>query len=206
MLIRLLLMALVLASGFSSAASQVRAEKQQEKPSTKTTDPVAQDKPEIWISLVDGRRLPADDVTERADGIWYKRGNVSTFIERKRIDRVERPTKEKPTPSVETSQKSVSWSLSDAAKVDKFFMDKFGRHLPTTAFGQSELHTRWGLDHRQGMDVGLHPDSPEGRALIAFLIREGIPFLAFRNAIPGVATGPHIHVGNASHRFLGTKP
>jgi hypothetical protein len=205
MLIRLLLIALGLASAFSSATAQVRPERQQEKPSIQTTDPVAQDKPEIWISLVDGRRLQVDEVLESADGVWYKRGNVSTFIDRKRIDRVERPTEKKPAPSNETAQKVGSWNLLDATKVEKFFMDKFGRQLPTTAFGQSELHTRWGLDHRQGMDVGLHPDSPEGRALIAFLIREEIPFLAFRNAIPGVATGPHIHVGHASHRFLGQK-
>jgi hypothetical protein len=205
MLIRLLLIALGLASAFSSAAGQVRADKQQEKPSTQTIDPVAPDKPEIWISLVDGRRLQADEVLESSDGVWYKRGNVSTFIDRKRIDRVERPTEKKPAPNNETGRKVGDWKLSDAAKVESFFMDKFGRHLPTTAFGQSELHTRWGLDHRQGMDVGLHPDSPEGRALIAFLIREEIPYLAFRNAIPGVATGPHIHVGHASHRFLGEK-
>ena len=205
MLIRLLSIVLLLLSAFSLAAGQVRPERQPEKSSTQSTDPVAQEKPEIWISLVDGRRLQADEVLERADGIWYKKGNLSTFIERKLIDRVERPTKEKPSPDGETRQKLGSWNLSDAAKVERFFMDKFGRHLPTTAFGQSDLHNRWGLDHRQGMDVGLHPDSPEGRALIEFLIREGIPFLAFRNAIPNVATGPHIHVGNASHRFLGQK-
>jgi len=204
-IIRLLLIALGLVSAFSSAAGQVRAEKQQEKPSTQTTDPVAQVRPEFWISLVDGRRLQADEVLESADGVWYKRGNVSTFIDRKRIDRVERPTDKKPAPNNEAGRKVGNWKLSDADKVESFFMDKFGRQLPTTAFGQSELHTRWGLDHRQGMDVGLHPDSPEGRALIAFLIREEIPFLAFRNAIPGVATGPHIHVGHASHRFLGQK-
>jgi hypothetical protein len=205
MLIRVLLIALGLASAFSSAKGQVRPERQQEKPSTQTTDPVAQDKPEIWISLIDGRRLQADEVLESADGVWYKRGNVSTFIDRKRIDRVERPTEKKPAPNNETGRKVGNWNLSEAARVESFFMDKFGRQLPTTAMGQSELHTRWGLDHRQGMDVGLHPDSPEGRALIAFLIREEIPYLAFRNAIPGVATGPHIHVGHASHRFLGQK-
>ena len=51
------------------------------------------------------------------------------------------------------------------------------------------------------MDVGLHPDSLEGRGLIEFLRREDIPFLAFREAIPGVATGPHTHVGNPSRRL-----
>ena len=80
-------------------------------------------------------------------------------------------------------------------------MTRFKRPLPLTAFGQSELHNRWGLDHRNSMDVGLHPDSVEGKALIKFLTSEQIPFLAFRTSVPGVATGPHIHVGNGSHRM-----
>ena len=66
---------------------------------------------------------------------------------------------------------------------------------------KSDLHTRWGLDHRNGMDVGLHPDSVEGRALIEFLRAESIPFLVFRGPVPGVATGPHIHIGMPSHRY-----
>jgi len=49
--------------------------------------------------------------------------------------------------------------------------------------------------------VALHPDSAEGRALIGFLQARGIPFLAFRGAVPGVATGPHIHIGSPSHRL-----
>ena len=93
--------------------------------------------------------------------------------------------------------------LAEAAKVEQFFSSRFKKPLPTTAFGQSELHTRWGLDHRNGMDVGLHPDSVEGRALIEFLRTESIPFLVFRGPIPGVATGPHIHIGNRSSRSYG---
>jgi hypothetical protein len=51
------------------------------------------------------------------------------------------------------------------------------------------------------MDISLRPDEPEGQALIDFLKRNGIPFSAFRTAIPGVATGPHIHIGMPSHRY-----
>jgi len=51
------------------------------------------------------------------------------------------------------------------------------------------------------MDVSLHPDGAEGRALIDFMRRNGIPFSAFRGAIPGVATGPHIHIGRPSSRY-----
>ena len=93
-----------------------------------------------------------------------------------------------------------AWSLSGASVIQQFFMQRFGRPLPVSAFGQSALHDRWGLDHRNAMDVGLHPDSVEGQALMAFLRANGIPFSAFRGAIPGSATGPHIHVGTPSHR------
>ena len=58
-----------------------------------------------------------------------------------------------------------------------------------------------GFDHRHAIDVAVHPDSPEGQALIFYLRGEGIPFLAFRQAVPGSATGAHIHIGRPSHRL-----
>lgn len=99
-----------------------------------------------------------------------------------------------------------AWSLSNAWKVQNFFRQTFGRQLPVSAFGQSSLHDRWGLDHRNAMDVGLNPDSAEGQALMAFLRNNGIPFSAFHHAIQGSATGPHIHVGSPSHRVHAPLP
>ena len=93
-----------------------------------------------------------------------------------------------------------AWSLSDAWKVQSFFQQTFKHQLPISTFGQGAIHNRWGLDHRNAMDVGVNPDSAEGQALMAFLRSNGIPFSAFRSAIPGTATGPHIHVGRPSHR------
>jgi hypothetical protein len=93
------------------------------------------------------------------------------------------------------------WSLSQAGKVEGFFQSRFGRPLPIAVFGQGAIHNRWRLDHHNAMDVDVHPDSPEGQALMQFLTTNGIPFSAFRGAIPGVATGPHIHVGLPSHRY-----
>jgi hypothetical protein len=95
-----------------------------------------------------------------------------------------------------------SWSIANLGAIQQFFSNKFGHALPTTAIGQSATHDRLGYDHRNAVDVGLHPDSPEGRALISFLQNAGIPFLAFRSAISGVATGPHIHIGSPSHRLV----
>jgi hypothetical protein len=93
------------------------------------------------------------------------------------------------------------WALSDAWKVQRFFLEAFKKPLPIAVFGQGAIHDRWRLDHRNAMDVSLHPDGPEGQALLDFLRKNGIPFLAFRQAIPGTATGPHIHIGRPSHRY-----
>jgi hypothetical protein len=161
-----------------------------------------QDKPSILVHLVGGGRMQVDEVTERADGFWYTRGNVTTFLDKTRVERIERMARPEDVQGAAPAETLAGdWSITDSAKVEDFFMLRFNRRLPLTAFGQSELHTRWGLDHRQGIDVGLHPDSPEGRVLIDFLHIEKIPFLAFRSAVPGVATGPHIHIGKGSHRL-----
>jgi hypothetical protein len=96
---------------------------------------------------------------------------------------------------------AAAWALSDAWKVQRFFLDTFKKPLPIAVFGQGAIHDRWHLDHRNSMDVSLHPDGPEGQALLGFLRNSGIPFLAFREAIPGTATGPHIHIGRPSHRY-----
>jgi hypothetical protein len=93
------------------------------------------------------------------------------------------------------------WALSDAWKVQRFFLDAFKKPLPIAVFGQGAIHDRWRLDHRNAMDVSLYPDGPEGQALMGYLRANGIPFLAFRQAIPGTATGPHIHIGRPSHRY-----
>ena len=96
---------------------------------------------------------------------------------------------------------SGSWSIANLSHVQQFFSNTFGRALPTSTIGQSATHNRMGWDHRNAVDVGVHPDSAEGRALIAYLQSSGIPFLAFRAAVPGVSTGPHIHIGSPSHRI-----
>jgi hypothetical protein len=96
---------------------------------------------------------------------------------------------------------SSGWGLADAWKVQRFFQDTFKRELPIAVFGQGSIHERWRLDHRNAMDISLHPDSEEGKALLNFLQLNGIPYSAFRSAIPGTATGPHIHIGRPSHRY-----
>lgn len=196
------------ASALGQGANELR-EKGQDRAQNRATGQTAetkapptapQDKPSILVYLVGGGRMQVDELTKSADGYWYKRGNVTTFLDKTRVEKIERP-EDIQAAALAESAAGRGWSISDSARVENFFMAKFNRPLPFTAFGQSELHTRWGLDHRQGIDVGLHPDSAEGRVLLNFLRTEKIPFLAFRSAIPGVATGPHIHIGKGSHRL-----
>jgi hypothetical protein len=93
------------------------------------------------------------------------------------------------------------WRLGDVSKIERFFVETFGRALPISALGQTATHDRLRFDHRDAMDVALHPDSREGQSLLNYLRQAGIPFIAFRNAVPGVATGAHIHVGKPSPRL-----
>jgi hypothetical protein len=96
---------------------------------------------------------------------------------------------------------NFKWSLREAPRIERYFSQTFGRHLPVTAMGQSDTHNRLRFDHHDSMDVALHPDSTEGKTLIAHLRKSGIPFMAFRGAVPGASTGPHIHIGKASARL-----
>ncbi|MEK7210964.1 MAG: hypothetical protein AAB070_06055, partial [Candidatus Binatota bacterium] len=71
---------------------------------------------------------------------------------------------------------------------------------PVSALGQTSFHDQMKFDHRDAMDVALHPDSSEGKTLMAYLRKSGVPFIAFRNGVPGSATGAHIHIGKPSLR------
>jgi hypothetical protein len=96
----------------------------------------------------------------------------------------------------------AAWTLTNIAKVDSYFVSQFGHALPISAFGQTATHDRLGFDHRNSVDVAVHPDSAEGQAILNYLRGAGIPFLAFRQAVPGAATGAHIHIGYPSHRIV----
>ena len=106
-----------------------------------------------------------------------------------------------PTAVVLRHTGAANWSVANLSGVQAFFASTFGRPLPLSAVGQTATHDRMGFNHRRAVDVPLHPDSAEGRALINYLHSQGITFIAFRAAVPGSATGPHIHIGPPSHRL-----
>ena len=96
----------------------------------------------------------------------------------------------------------AAWSLKpDTARLRQFFAARFSRPLPVSAFGQTPLHERMGFDHKDALDLAVHPNSSEGRALMDYLRAAHIPFIAFWGAVPGSASGAHIHVGQPSPRI-----
>lgn len=193
---KIFLIAIVLlASNFAHAQQQAEIEKL-----TKNTDLLRQlysegliarmelEKAEMELNAAKTRleeTQKAEELAKKAEQLTNAKPAVKTFV--------------KPTLMMRST--AGSWSLANLGMVQQFFSKTFGRALPTSTIGQSATHNRMGWDHRHAVDVGLHPDSNEGRGLIAYLQNAGIPFLAFRGAIPGVSTGPHIHIGSPSHRL-----
>jgi hypothetical protein len=88
------------------------------------------------------------------------------------------------------------------SRVEMAFAMHFGKPLPVSAMGETAVHRALGFDHRGRVDVALHPDQPEGVWLRAYLTENRIPYFAFRQAVPGKATGAHIHIGPMSTRLV----
>src|ERR1035438_7957670 len=87
------------------------------------------------------------------------------------------------------------FTMGTFARVELAFQNRFGKPLPVSAMGETALHRSLGFDHRGRVDIALHPDQPEGHWLLTYLVGKHIPYFAFRQAVPGKATGAHIHIG-----------
>lgn len=61
----------------------------------------------VWIFLKGGARVEADSASESPAGAWYKRGSMSMFIDRSRIDRIEL---EDPATVAKAGKKERGWS------------------------------------------------------------------------------------------------
>ena len=85
--------------------------------------------------------------------------------------------------------------------IEQAFEQKFDRQLPISADGETDLHRSLGLDHRGRVDVAVAPNTPEGVWLRDYLKQRDIPYYAFTHAMPGKATGAHIHIGPGSTRL-----
>lgn len=101
---------------------------------------------------------------------------------------------------------NARFNLNDMTSIDAQFQRRFHRALPVSALGQTLVHQSMGLDHRDRVDVALSPDSQEGTWLRRLLEQLHISYLAFRTAITGAATAPHIHIGTSSTRLVINPP
>jgi Transglycosylase SLT domain len=64
----------------------------------------------LWILLKGGARMKVDEVRETEAGAWYRRDTLSIFLERERIDRIER---------VSATAKPTGWLERDWTSGDK---------------------------------------------------------------------------------------
>ena len=127
-----------------------------------------------------------------------------------------RPRSDSPTPPLEAGTPqpfrtksgvikfqpdSSDWSLSRLGEVEAEFQKRTGKALPVSVRGQGRIHNRWKYAHQDSADISVNPLSSDGRVLGEILRQKQYPYLAFEQAIPGVATGPHHHLGRPSKRM-----
>ena len=81
----------------------------------------------VWIYLVGGAKVEVDEVNETPLGAWYRRGSLSIFIEKARIERIERELPQvagKGTPGKRWSERG--WSTGNA-RLDILIRQNGGR-------------------------------------------------------------------------------
>ena len=81
----------------------------------------------VWICLVGGARVEADSVAESAAGVWYRRGSLSVFVERARIDHIEREEVESLAESDSISKKARGWTTG-SPKIDVLIKQSGARY------------------------------------------------------------------------------
>jgi hypothetical protein len=106
-----------------------------------------------------------------------------------------------PLPVWEKFDGSGVFNSLEYRRIEQAFVKQFGKSLPVSANGETALHRSLGYDHRGRVDIALTPDSVEGAWLRQYLEKDRVPYFAFRSAIAGSATAPHIHIGPPSLRL-----
>ena len=96
----------------------------------KGTDPTAPSVEPITIHLVGGASFEVDEASESADGVWYRRANLSIFIERARVERVERgrpEAEEVAKANGTTVRRERRWSTG-SGRLDQLIRQNGARH------------------------------------------------------------------------------
>lgn len=77
-----------------------------------------------WIYLVGGARVEADSATQSTAGVWYKRGSMTIFIDRSRVERIEPEDMEI---ADSTKPRERGWSTG-SSKLDQLIRQNGGRY------------------------------------------------------------------------------
>lgn len=146
------------------------------------------------------RQLTLDLANSRAKLIEEIMASARREIE------LEQSAKIQPAPSVGGAvmvhfEGDVQISPADIQRIADAYQRQFHKPLPVSANGETNAHRALGFDHRGRVDVAVNPDQKEGVWLRAYLEKNDIPYYAFRTAVPGKATGAHIHIGPGSARL-----
>lgn len=92
------------------------------------SDPPAPTEQAVWIYLKGGARVEADSAIESTAGVWYRRGSLTIFVDRSRIDRIEREDLESLAESNSSSKKERGWTTGNG-RIDSLIRQngaKFG--------------------------------------------------------------------------------
>ncbi|MGC2659287.1 MAG: hypothetical protein WA324_15100 [Bryobacteraceae bacterium] len=150
-----------------------------------------------------------DELDSRQRTLDLARSRANLLDQLHQMAAVERESEQNAAAAQSLSAKSVMirydgnglFNLNDLVTISKEYEKRFHTPLPVSALGQTLVHQALGLDHRNRVDVALNPDQPEGVWLRNFLESVHIPYIAFRSAVTGAATAPHIHIGPESTRL-----
>ena len=91
---------------------------------TAPTEPKSLEDRPAWIHLKGGAKVEADSATESAAGVWYRRGPMSIFIERLRIDHIERIELDT---VASADKKERGWSTGNA-RIDGLIRQNASKH------------------------------------------------------------------------------
>jgi hypothetical protein len=107
-------------SGTSQSATATKTPRESEPPAPAATE-------RSWIHLNGGARMEAEQVQESAAGVWYRRGSLAIFIDRSRIDHIEREELEKGPESESSKVRELRWS-SGNGKIDALIKQNGSRY------------------------------------------------------------------------------
>jgi hypothetical protein len=126
---------------------------------------------------------------------------VTEIVESARAELAEAPPVVEPRQAREHFEGDGLLEPKDIREIQLAFEKQFHEPFPVSARGATAVHRALGFDHTGRIDVAIAPDSPEGVWLRKYLETRSIPYYAFRVAIAGRATAPHIHIGPGSTRI-----